>query len=222
MARSHDNKREAFTFVFPRDVWARPLSPLNHLIRHAVPAAVIPHRPLVGTISEWEHLFGRDKYHCIITRRWNTCRTGSHGCNSGLTVIKRRRRSWISQTCSHFITDSNGDYSVIHGVSISGFCLLLSAVQHVAFAPPPTGNTCQNGLMPALVRPTMPAVQTSLGMKHFLPFPLDTAVRLFPGFNAVSLDKVILTDTSVLIVDMSDFVFSRCFFSTSWGIHNYF
>lgn len=89
---------------------------------------------------------------------------------------------------------------------------MLSAVQHVAFAPPPAGNTCQNGLMPALVRPTMPAVQTSLGMKHFLPFPLDTAVRLFPGFNTVSLDKVILMDTSVLIVDMSDFGFSRCFF----------
>ncbi|KAM4601516.1 zinc finger protein 385D isoform 2-T2 [Polymixia lowei] len=48
------------------------------------------------------------------------------------------------------------------------------------------GNTCQNGLMPALVRPTLPTVQTSLGMKQFLPFPLDTAsaVSLFPGFNA--------------------------------------
>ncbi len=67
--------------------------------------------------------------------------------------------------------------------------LLLCAVQHVAFALPPTGNTCQNGLMPALVRPTLPAVQTSLAMKQFLPFPLDTssAVRLFPGFNTVSL-----------------------------------
>ncbi|KAG7216481.1 hypothetical protein INR49_001967 [Caranx melampygus] len=51
------------------------------------------------------------------------------------------------------------------------------------------GNTCQNGLMPALVRPTLPAVQTSLGMKQFLPFPLETAsaVSLFPGFNTVSL-----------------------------------
>uniref|UniRef100_A0A3B5ADG4 Zinc finger protein 385D n=1 Tax=Stegastes partitus TaxID=144197 RepID=A0A3B5ADG4_9TELE len=47
------------------------------------------------------------------------------------------------------------------------------------------GNTCQNGLMPALVRPTLPAVQTSLGMKQFLPIPLDSAsaVSLFPGFN---------------------------------------
>lgn len=53
--------------------------------------------------------------------------------------------------------------------------------------------------MPALMRPTMPAVQTSLGMKQFLPFPLDTvsAVRLFPGFNTVSLANVILMDTSV-------------------------
>lgn len=54
---------------------------------------------------------------------------------------------------------------------------------------PPAGNSCQNGLVPALVRPNVSAVPPSLGMKHFLPFPLDTAaaVRLFPGFNAVSL-----------------------------------
>ncbi|XP_039973772.1 zinc finger protein 385D isoform X2 [Xiphias gladius] len=47
------------------------------------------------------------------------------------------------------------------------------------------GNTCQNGLMPALMRPTLPAVQTSLGMKQLLPFPLETAsaVSLFPRFN---------------------------------------
>ncbi|KAF3692323.1 Zinc finger protein 385D Zinc finger protein 659 [Channa argus] len=56
----------------------------------------------------------------------------------------------------------------------------------------PQGNTCQNGLMPALVRPTLPAIQTSLGMKQFLPFPLDTAsaVSLFPGFNTPSAVKV--------------------------------
>lgn len=67
--------------------------------------------------------------------------------------------------------------------------MLRPAVHHVAFALPPAGNTCQNGLMPALVRPTLPALQTSLAMKQFLPFPLDTAsaVSLFPGFNAVSL-----------------------------------
>lgn len=47
VAHSHDNKSEVFTFVFPRDVWARPLLPLNHLIRRAVPAALIPHQPLV-------------------------------------------------------------------------------------------------------------------------------------------------------------------------------
>ncbi|XP_030250384.1 zinc finger protein 385D isoform X2 [Sparus aurata] len=60
------------------------------------------------------------------------------------------------------------------------------------------GNTCQNGLMPALVRPAMPAVQTSLGMKQFLPFPLDTAsaVRLFPGFNAMDpVQKAVLHHT---------------------------
>ncbi|XP_037836246.1 zinc finger protein 385D isoform X2 [Kryptolebias marmoratus] len=47
------------------------------------------------------------------------------------------------------------------------------------------GNTCQNGLLPALVRPTLPAVQTSMSMKQFLPIPLDTAsaVSLFPGFS---------------------------------------
>ncbi|KAM4580965.1 zinc finger protein 385D isoform 2-T2 [Odontesthes bonariensis] len=47
------------------------------------------------------------------------------------------------------------------------------------------GNTCQNGLMPALLRPTLPAIQTSLGMKQFLPIPLDSAsaVSLFPGFS---------------------------------------
>ncbi|XP_026225761.1 zinc finger protein 385D isoform X2 [Anabas testudineus] len=60
------------------------------------------------------------------------------------------------------------------------------------------GNTCQNGLMPALVRPTLPAVQTSLGMKQFLPFPLDTAsaVSLFPGFNTMDpVQKAVLHHT---------------------------
>ncbi|XP_076592539.1 zinc finger protein 385D [Chaetodon auriga] len=60
------------------------------------------------------------------------------------------------------------------------------------------GNTCQNGLMPALVRPTLPAVQTSLGIKQFLPFPLDTAsaVRLFPGFNTMDpVQKAVLHHT---------------------------
>ncbi|XP_027868439.1 zinc finger protein 385D [Xiphophorus couchianus] len=60
------------------------------------------------------------------------------------------------------------------------------------------GNTCQNGLMPALVRPTLPAVQTSLGMKPFLPIPLDTAsaVSLFPGFNTMDpVQKAVLHHT---------------------------
>ncbi|XP_071325708.1 zinc finger protein 385D [Trachinotus anak] len=60
------------------------------------------------------------------------------------------------------------------------------------------GNTCQNGLMPALVRPTLPAVHTSLGMKQFLPFPLETAsaVSLFPGFNTMDpVQKAVLHHT---------------------------
>ncbi|KAM9851759.1 zinc finger protein 385D [Aulostomus maculatus] len=60
------------------------------------------------------------------------------------------------------------------------------------------GNTCQNGLLPALVRPTLPAVQTSLGLKQFLPFPLDTAsaVSLFPGFNTMDpVQKAVLHHT---------------------------
>ena len=52
-ALSHDNKSEVFTFVFPSDVRARRLSrPLTHVIRHSVPAAVIPRRLFAGTISE--------------------------------------------------------------------------------------------------------------------------------------------------------------------------
>ncbi|CAB1438987.1 unnamed protein product [Pleuronectes platessa] len=44
------------------------------------------------------------------------------------------------------------------------------------------GNTCQNGLLPALMRPSLPSIQAALGMKQFLPFPLETAsaVSLFP------------------------------------------
>ncbi|KAL6109625.1 znf385d [Pungitius sinensis] len=60
------------------------------------------------------------------------------------------------------------------------------------------GNTCQNGLMPTLMRPALPAVQTSLGMKQFLPFPLDTtsAVSLFPGFSAMDpVQKAVLHHT---------------------------
>ncbi|XP_041648440.1 zinc finger protein 385D isoform X2 [Cheilinus undulatus] len=52
--------------------------------------------------------------------------------------------------------------------------------------------------MPTLMRPTLPAVQTSLGIKQFLPFPLDTAsaVRLFPGFNTMDpVQKAVLHHT---------------------------
>ncbi|XP_034030188.1 zinc finger protein 385D [Thalassophryne amazonica] len=60
------------------------------------------------------------------------------------------------------------------------------------------GNTCQNGLMPALMRPALPAFQPSLGMKQFLPFPLDTtsAVSLLPGFNTMDpVKKAVLHHT---------------------------
>ncbi|XP_034067377.1 zinc finger protein 385D isoform X2 [Gymnodraco acuticeps] len=60
------------------------------------------------------------------------------------------------------------------------------------------GNTCQNGLMPTLVRPTLPGIQTSLGMKQFFPFPLDTAaaISLFQGFNAMDpVQKAVLHHT---------------------------
>ncbi|XP_033914812.2 zinc finger protein 385D-like isoform X3 [Acipenser ruthenus] len=46
------------------------------------------------------------------------------------------------------------------------------------------GSTCQNAVLPALVRPPFPPVQPTLDLKPFLPFPLDTAVNLFPNFNA--------------------------------------
>ncbi|XP_037532448.1 zinc finger protein 385D [Nematolebias whitei] len=60
------------------------------------------------------------------------------------------------------------------------------------------GNTCQNGLLPALVRPTLPSVQTSMSMKQFLPIPLETAstVGLFPGFNTMDpVQKAVLHHT---------------------------
>ncbi|KAM6910482.1 zinc finger protein 385D [Xenentodon cancila] len=63
------------------------------------------------------------------------------------------------------------------------------------------GNTCQNGLMPALMRPSLPAVQTSLGMKQFLPIPLDTpsAVSLFPRLNTMDpVRKAVLHHTHSL------------------------
>ncbi|XP_034144523.1 zinc finger protein 385D isoform X2 [Esox lucius] len=61
------------------------------------------------------------------------------------------------------------------------------------------GNACQNGLLPTLLRPAMPSLQPSLGMKQFqLPFPLDTAsaVSLFPGFGTVDpVQKAVMHHT---------------------------
>nr|XP_057909372.1 zinc finger protein 385D isoform X2 [Doryrhamphus excisus] len=61
------------------------------------------------------------------------------------------------------------------------------------------GNNCHNGLVPANARPAVPSVHSALGMKHFLPFPLDNAsaaVRLFPGFNAMDpVQKAVLHHT---------------------------
>ncbi|XP_035019683.1 zinc finger protein 385D [Hippoglossus stenolepis] len=60
------------------------------------------------------------------------------------------------------------------------------------------GNTCQNGLMQALMRPTLPSIQNALGMKQFLPFPLEaaSAISLFPGFNTMDpVQKAVLHHT---------------------------
>ncbi|XP_073782867.1 zinc finger protein 385D isoform X4 [Danio rerio] len=48
------------------------------------------------------------------------------------------------------------------------------------------GNACQSGLVPALVRAPLPAVPSSLGMKHFVPFALDggSALSLIPSFSS--------------------------------------
>ncbi|KAJ8290655.1 hypothetical protein GJAV_G00015930 [Gymnothorax javanicus] len=55
------------------------------------------------------------------------------------------------------------------------------------------GNTCQNAILPALVRPPLPTVQPSLDMKQFFPFPLDstTTLSLFPNFstNVVGISR---------------------------------
>ncbi|XP_058603997.1 zinc finger protein 385D isoform X3 [Onychostoma macrolepis] len=60
------------------------------------------------------------------------------------------------------------------------------------------GNACQSGLVPALVRATLPTVQTSLGMKHFLPFPLDggSTLRFIPSFSSMDpVQKAVLHHT---------------------------
>nr|XP_023835886.1 zinc finger protein 385D-like [Salvelinus alpinus] len=61
------------------------------------------------------------------------------------------------------------------------------------------GNACQNVLLSTLIRPALPTIQQSLGMKQFqLPFPLDTAsaVSLFPGFGTMDpVQKAVMHHT---------------------------
>lgn len=60
------------------------------------------------------------------------------------------------------------------------------------------GNVCQNGLLPPLVRPTLPSIHPSLGIKQFLPFPLEqsSAVNLFPGFSTMDpVQKAVMHHT---------------------------
>ncbi|KAK9961549.1 hypothetical protein ABG768_009332 [Culter alburnus] len=60
------------------------------------------------------------------------------------------------------------------------------------------GNACQSGLVPALVRAPLPTVPPSLGMKHFLPFPLDngSTLNLFPSFSSMDpVQKAVLRHT---------------------------
>uniref|UniRef100_UPI00398EBBDE zinc finger protein 385D-like isoform X2 n=1 Tax=Pristiophorus japonicus TaxID=55135 RepID=UPI00398EBBDE len=60
------------------------------------------------------------------------------------------------------------------------------------------GGTCQSNVLPALMRPPVPAMQPALDVKPFLPFPLDTAaaVSLFPNFNAMDpVQKAVINHT---------------------------
>ncbi|CAL8259149.1 unnamed protein product [Boreogadus saida] len=58
------------------------------------------------------------------------------------------------------------------------------------------GSACQSGLMQALMRPSHPMIQPSLGgLKQFLPFPMSSAsaaASLFPGFSTVTqpMDRI--------------------------------
>uniref|UniRef100_A0A673LSI4 Zinc finger protein 385D n=1 Tax=Sinocyclocheilus rhinocerous TaxID=307959 RepID=A0A673LSI4_9TELE len=54
------------------------------------------------------------------------------------------------------------------------------------------------GLVPALVRASLPTVPPSLGMKHFLPFPLDggSTLSLIPSFSSMDpVQKAVLHHT---------------------------
>ncbi|XP_073703211.1 zinc finger protein 385D isoform X2 [Garra rufa] len=60
------------------------------------------------------------------------------------------------------------------------------------------GNACQSGLLSALVRAPLPTVPPSLGMKHFLPFPLDSGstLSLIPSFSTMDpVQKAVLHHT---------------------------
>ncbi|XP_058878917.1 zinc finger protein 385D-like isoform X3 [Acipenser ruthenus] len=58
------------------------------------------------------------------------------------------------------------------------------------------GSTCQNAVLPALMRPPFPPMQPTLDLKPFLPFPLDTAVSLFPNFSAMDpVQKAVINHT---------------------------
>ncbi|XP_067303896.1 zinc finger protein 385D isoform X2 [Pseudorasbora parva] len=60
------------------------------------------------------------------------------------------------------------------------------------------GNACPSGLMPAMLRAPLPTVPPSLGMKHFLPFPLDSGstLSLIPSFSSMDpVQKAVLHHT---------------------------
>uniref|UniRef100_A0A3Q2YN65 Zinc finger protein 385D-like n=1 Tax=Hippocampus comes TaxID=109280 RepID=A0A3Q2YN65_HIPCM len=68
----------------------------------------------------------------------------------------------------------------------------------------PPGNTCHNGLVHPVTRSALPSVHSALGIKHFLPFPLDNnvspAVNIFPGFNTMDpVQKAVLHHTLGLL-----------------------
>ncbi|KAE8596694.1 hypothetical protein XENTR_v10016203 [Xenopus tropicalis] len=60
------------------------------------------------------------------------------------------------------------------------------------------GGTCHSSALSALVRPPLPALQTPLDIKQFLPFTLDggAAVNLLPNFTSMDpIQKAVLNHT---------------------------
>ncbi|XP_005997846.1 zinc finger protein 385D [Latimeria chalumnae] len=58
------------------------------------------------------------------------------------------------------------------------------------------GSSCQSPALPALVRTPIPAMQPTLDVKPFLPFPLDTSVGLFPNFSTMDpIQKAVIKHT---------------------------